>query len=105
MARLRAVPDTIEAEVIEIDGSPPLAPRVPEPEPAWKSMRGKVLRLDRRWWPLWLLLGLVVFAFVAVVGLIFGALMIVAKIIGSILRFLSGGSSSRRGTCLSRSFR
>ena len=58
------MPETIEAEVLEIDGSPPPEPQVQEPEPAWKSMRGKVLRLDRRWWPLWVLLGLVVFAFV-----------------------------------------
>jgi hypothetical protein len=99
------VPETIEAEVLEIDGSPPPAPRDPEPEPAWKSMRGKVLRLDRRWWPLWVLLGLVVFAFVAVFGVIFGVLMIVAKGIGSILRFLSGGSAPRGGGGLSRSVR
>ena len=106
-AKLRGVPDTIEAEVLEIDGSPPPAPSTPErePEPVWKSMRGKVLRLDRRWWPLWVLLGLVVFAFVAVIGVIFGAFLIVAKIIGAILRFLIGGSAPRGGSDLSRSVR
>ena len=103
------MPETIEADVLEIDGSPPPAPQVRGPEkeaePAWKSMRGKVLRLDRRWWPLWVLLGLVVFAFVAVIGVIFGAFLIVAKIIGAILRFLIGGSAPRGGSDLSRSVR
>lgn len=68
-------------------------------------MRGKVLQLDRRWWPLWVLIGVVVFAFVAVFGLIFGALLIVVKIIGAILRFLFGGSTPRGGSDLSRSVR
>jgi hypothetical protein len=99
------VPDTIEAEVLEIDGSPPPAPQVQEPEPTWKAMRGKVLRLDRRWWPLWVLLGLVALAFAVVIGVIFGALMIVTKVIGSILRLLTGGSAPRQGGGLSRSAR
>ena len=104
-AILLAVPDTIEAEVLEIDGSPPPAHQVPEPEPAWKSMKGRVLQLDRRWWPLWVILGLVVFAFVAVFGLIFGVFLIVAKVIGAILRFLFGSSAPRAGSDLSRSVR
>lgn len=102
------MPETIEADVLEIDGSPPVPPvkeRDPEPQPAWKSMRGKVLRLDRRWWPLWVVLGLVVFALVAVIGVIFGAFLIVAKIIGAILRFLVGGSAPKGGSNLSRSVR
>lgn len=108
-ARLLAVPETIEADVLEIDGSPPPAPPTreeePRPQPAWKSVRGKVLQLDRRWWPLWIVLGLVAFAFVAVIGVIFGAFLIVAKIIGAILRFLFGGSAPKGGSNLSRSVR
>jgi len=104
-SRLVAVPETIEAEVLEIDGSPPPEPPVPEPEPAWKSWQGKVLRLDRRWWPLWVVLGLMAFALIAVAGLVFAVFVIVAKILGSILRFLLGGSASRKGTSLSRSVR
>lgn len=99
------MPDTLEAEVLEIDGSPPPAPRVPESEPAWKSMRGRVLRLDRRWWPLWVILGLIAFASLAVFGLIFGVLLISAKVVGAILRFLFGGSAPRAGSGLSRSVR
>ncbi len=68
-------------------------------------MRGRVLQLDRRWWPLWVILGLVVFAFVAVFGLIFGAFLIFAKVVGAILRFLFGGTAPRAGSDLSRSVR
>ena len=99
------MPDTIEAEVLEIDGSPPPAHQVPEPEPAWKSIRGRVLQLDRRWWPLWVILGLVVFAFAAIFGLIFVAFLIVAKVVGAILRFLFGSFAPRAGSDLSRSVR
>ena len=99
------MPETIEAEVLEIDGSPPPPPREAEPEPAWKSFPGKVFRLDRRWWPLWLLLGIVVFAFVAVFSLVFGAVMLVAKTVGAILRFLFGGSTPRGGGGLARPVR
>ncbi len=105
MARLRAVPETIEAEVLEIDGSPPPAPQVQEPEPAWKAMRGKVLRLDRRWWPLWVLLGVVVFAVVAVLGLLFGVVLLVTKLTGWILRPFFGSPARRGGATLSRSAR
>jgi hypothetical protein len=94
------VPDTIEADVLEIDGSPPPSPR--EPEPAWKETRARVLRLDRRWWPLWVVLGLVVGAFIAVFGLVVAVFLIVAKVLGGILRFFAGGSAPRGGTGLSR---
>ncbi|MFM2243896.1 MAG: hypothetical protein RLZ97_2752 [Verrucomicrobiota bacterium] len=64
------MPETLEAEVIAIDGKPP----EPAPEPrdprhtqghrAFHGFRGRVLQLDRRWWPLWLLLGLVFGVFI-----------------------------------------
>lgn len=101
------MPETLEAEVLEIDGSPPPAPRDPEPqrEPAWKSVKGRVLRLDRRWWPLWVLLGVVAFAFVAVFAVVFGVLMLAVKAVSGILRFLTGGASPRAGSGLSRTHR
>lgn len=103
------MPETIEADVLEIDGSPPPDSPVPrheaEPEPAWKSMQGRVLKLDRRWWPLWVLLGILVFGFAVVFGLIFAVFWTVVKIIGAILRFLVGGSPRRGGSSLSRSVR
>jgi hypothetical protein len=96
------VPETLEAEVLEIDGSPPPAPRAPEPEPAWRSMQARVLRLDRRWWPLWVLLGMVAFALLAVVGAVFAVFLIVAKLAGAVLRFVAGPGSARSGSPLAR---
>ena len=55
--KLSAVPDTIEAEVLEIDGSPPPPPESRETRSTngtgnpWDSLKGRVIRLDRRWWP------------------------------------------------------
>lgn len=107
---MSAVPDTIEAEVLEIDGSPAPPPSQQTPpnraEDAWRSMRGRVVRLDRRWWPLWILLGIVALVLLAVVACFVAVFVVVAKILGGILRLFTGGGASRSGTGLSRrSFR
>lgn len=52
-----------------------------------------------------MILGLVVFAFAAIFGLIFVAFLIVAKVVGAILRFLFGSFAPRAGSDLSRSVR
>lgn len=102
---MNAVPDTLEAEVLEIDGSP-APPREQAPpkraEDAWRSMRGRVVRLDRRWWPLWILLGIVALAVFAVVACFVAVFVLVAKIVGTILSFLTGGGSSKSGSVLMR---
>jgi hypothetical protein len=101
-----AVPDTIEAEVLEIDGSPAPPPAQPIPPnragDAWRSMQGKVLRLDRRWWPLWVLLGIIALALFAVIAFFVVVFLVIAKIVGGILRLFTGGVSGRPGTGLSR---
>lgn len=64
------MPETLEAEVIAIDGKPPEPP--PEPRESQRAgghrtfhgFHGRVLKLDKRWWPLWLLLGLVFGVFI-----------------------------------------
>lgn len=102
------MPETIEAEVLEIDGSPPPAPDPQQPRPGegngmpWDGLRGKVLTLDRRWWPLWGLLGIIALALVLTVGVVIAAVVIVAKMIGGILRFLLGSPSRGSGSALSR---
>ncbi|MCW1883483.1 hypothetical protein OKA04_02005 [Luteolibacter flavescens] len=106
------MPDTIEAEVLEIDGKQPPPPqREPEPtrrDDPWQAMRGRVIKLDRRWWPLWVLLGIVALAIALTVGVVVAAVVIVFKIIGGVLRFLlgTGGGGSQGmgggGTSLSR---
>lgn len=99
------MPDTLEAEVLEIDGSPPPAPAEPRADrggPAWKSMQGRVLKLDRRWWPLWVLLGIVALVLLLTVGVVVGVLVLIGRIVGSFLRLLTGGGGTRRGSGLSR---
>lgn len=78
------MPKTLEAEIIEIDGRPP-----PESEP----VRGPggigggtpwILRLDRRWWPLWVLLGgvaLIAGVFVGALYLIFVVIRLVFSVL------------------------
>jgi hypothetical protein len=106
---MSAVPDTLEAEVLEIDGSPappppPSSPRSAQSraEDAWRSMRGRVVRFERRWWPLWILLGLVAVALLLVVACFVGVFVVVAKVIGSVLRIFTGGAVARSGAALSR---
>ncbi|MCH7228697.1 hypothetical protein [Haloferula sp. A504] len=84
------MPETLEAEIIEIDGKPP--PVVDdEPASSFQGARPWTVRLDRRWWPLWILVG----AVAVVGGLVFGVLYVVFALIRSVLRLLFGGSASR----------
>ncbi len=92
----------IEVEVLEIDGSTPetTASRSPSAEPppssaSWTQWQGRIRRLDRRWWPLWLLLGLVAFVLLVTLGLVVGLILLVFKLLGSIVR--SFGELARGG--------
>lgn len=84
------MPQTIEAEILEINGGPTPPPSSGAardmPDRTWEAMRGKIVRLDRRWWPLWLLLGLIFGIFVVVVGLIIA----VAWCLGRMVRRIRG---------------
>lgn len=84
--------ETIEAEVIEIDG------KAPEPIPQEQGSSGSrserarpmVLKLDRRWWPLWLVLGVVAVALIGTLGLVFGAVYLVSSLIRGVVRAFRG---------------
>ncbi len=88
-------PSAIEVEVVEIDGRIP-PPPVPDPErgPApgqwqdWRQWQGRVRTLDARWWPLWLLLGIVAVVLVLTIGLALGAVWLVAKTVRGLLHAL-----------------
>ncbi len=88
-------------EVLAIDDAAPPQPK-PEtqsvPDPAWRQWQGRVKQLDARWWPLWVILGVIVVFLVLTVGVVFGAILLIVKIvsgiIGGIVRFLTGTSSS-----------
>ena len=103
---MSAVPDTIEAEVLEIDGSPaPVAAPHVRPQgasDAWRSLQGKVFRIDKRWWPLWILLGLVAAVVFAVVAVFVAIFLMAAKLVGGILRFLTGAGPRGQGSALAR---
>ncbi|HEY8991620.1 MAG TPA: hypothetical protein VIM46_06560 [Luteolibacter sp.] len=80
--------DPIEVEVVEIDGHspPPPAPEpAPPPAPPWEAWQGRIRRLDGRWWPLWLVLGILAVGLLLTVGVVFGALVLVARLIGRLV--------------------
>ncbi|MEM1085959.1 MAG: hypothetical protein AAGI48_17755 [Verrucomicrobiota bacterium] len=89
------MPETIEAEVIEIDGVAPPKGDGGETEASGERRGSRVripeIRLDRRWWPLWLVLGVLAVALAATVGVVFGAIYLVYSLIRGLIRALFGG--------------
>jgi hypothetical protein len=83
----------IEVEVVEIDGVTPTAPeaRAEKPLPRgewqdWRQWRGQVRRLDSRWWPLWVILGIIALALLLTVGLVIGAIFLIVGLLMKLLR-------------------
>jgi hypothetical protein len=90
----------LEAEVIEIDGI--AAKREPEParSSSWKSTahwQGRIRALDKRWWPLWIILGLLVLILAVSIGLCIFVLLAALKVMRALLQgfasLFSGGKS------------
>ena len=82
---LMGMPETIEAEVIEIDGQKP-----PERE-SWADsspMKSFRWRLDRRWWPLWVLLTMVGVVVMMTLGLVLGSIYLIFVLIRGLMRAL-----------------
>lgn len=70
----RTEEQTIEAEVVEIDGIA-VDPRA-NPKPTgkqnrvdWRAWQGKIRTLDARWWPLWVVLGFILLTFAVAIGM------------------------------------
>jgi hypothetical protein len=83
----------IEVEVVEIDGIAPAAPRERSGDPPrrgdwqdWRQWQGKVRRLDGRWWPLWVALGILALFLALTLGLVLGVIFLVFRILMSLLR-------------------
>ncbi len=82
---------TIEAEVVEIDGI------AVEPKPAreesakgapwaqWGNWQGQVKRLDMRWWPLWIVLGFIALVVIVAVGMVVAVLFIAFRIFAGVI--------------------
>ena len=89
-------PTEIEVEVLEIDGVAPLVPQVraeedPAPQedrPDWRGWPGRIRSLNSRWWPLWMLLGIIALTIALIVGLVVGVIYLVFRGILKILRVI-----------------
>lgn len=76
----------IEMEVVEIDGvAIERQPNVESQRQAswndWSRWQGRVKKIDLRWWPLWLLLGAVLFVLAIFIGLFVAIFLVIYRII------------------------
>lgn len=86
-------PQSIEVEVLEIDGGVPPATvsgwdDSPPSPPDSVSWQGAVRTLDRRWWPLWIFLGIAVVSLMIAVGLVLAILFMIFKLLSGIVRLI-----------------
>ena len=98
--RESAEPVTVDVEITEIDGvtheADPPAPdpaRRPAPNPergqGWRSeWAGRVRTLDSRWWPLWVVLGVVGVVLAVTVGLVLAVIYLTFRIIVGVIRWV-----------------
>ena len=86
----------IEVEVVEIDGVTPAAPQArtddaPQSRGDWQDWRqwqGRVTRLDNRWWPLWVFLGIIALALALTVGVVIGVIVLIFRILQGFVRLI-----------------
>ncbi len=80
----------IEVEVVEIDGVAPVVSREPEPvsgeRRVWSHWQSRVRRLDSRWWPLWVVLGIIALALALTVGLVIGVIFVIVRLCLNLVR-------------------
>jgi hypothetical protein len=86
-------PQAIEVEVVAIDGATPPARTTSRDDPPprrpgndWQQWQGRVRQLDMRWWPLWVVLGVVAVFLMLTVGVFVGVLLLIFRVIRGILR-------------------
>jgi len=84
----------IEVEVVEIDGVAPSIPSAPREEELtgrgapwsnWQNWSGRVKQLDSRWWPLWVILGILMLGLILTVGVFFAIIYVIARFIRNVL--------------------
>jgi len=84
----------IEVEVVEIDGVTPAAPQAsaeePRPQKDWRQWQGKVRQLDSRWWPLWVVLGIIALVLLLTVGLVLGVVFVIVQLCKKLIRAVLG---------------
>ena len=87
-------PTEIEVEVLEIDGVAPAVSRARADEPPptqgdwqdWRRWQGRARKIDARWWPLWVIPGILGLALLLTVGLVLGAVVLLVRLILKIIR-------------------
>lgn len=89
-------PQSIEVEVVEIDGAAPPARYHPrdepqaQPRPQWQDWQqqwqGRVRTLDSRWWPLWVVLGAIAVVLLLTFGLVIAVVFLIFRIISGFFR-------------------
>ncbi len=84
----------IEVEVVQIDGVAPPARAADAPErnarqQPRQNWQGRIRRFDGRWWPLWVVLAVVAVFLILTVGLVIGAIYLVLRIIGKVIRWIT----------------
>lgn len=56
--------------------------------PPWSNWGGIIRRLDSRWWPLWVLLGVLALALLLTIGLVIGIILVALRLTNRLLRAL-----------------
>jgi hypothetical protein len=101
---------TVEVEVTEIDGvtveadPPPPTSESSAKSNGWTGWSGRVRTLDSRWWPLWVVLGIIAVVLALTVGLVLAAIYLVFRVIFLVIRWIAafltgapqGGAITRR---------
>ena len=86
-------PQEIEVEVVDA-GGPSILVRdepvsdVPERDPQgrdWRRWQGRVRTLDSRWWPLWVLLGIIAVMLALTIGVVVGTLYLILRAIRAVI--------------------
>lgn len=84
----------IEVEVLEVDGvTVPPRPEVedaPRQDAPWRQWQGQITRLDSRWWPLWVILGVLAVGLLLTFGLVIGVIYLIFRILAAMGRALFG---------------
>ena len=88
----------IEVEVVEIDGLAPVvaqarageSPQTHRDWQDWRQWQGKVRTLDSRWWPLWVLLGIIALFLLLTLGLVIAVVYLIVRVCRKIIRAIVG---------------
>ncbi len=84
---------TIEVEVVEIDGAAPAAKfqSSEETQPRrkdWRIWKNRIRQLDSRWWPLWVIVAITGVLLLVTVGVVIGAILVIFRVLSGILRVI-----------------